>query len=374
VRVLHLIDHLGAGGSQTTLVDLLEVRGADIDPSVWCLSRRILPELSDRLGRTGVSPQVLGLSKANPLHAVELRRRLISARPDVVHAHLEYSSVLAAAATPRSSGAKVVLHVDNDVYQRPRLARLALRTFRRRVDGFIAVSHGVRDAALRGFGNPTGRMVVVPPGIDTRRFHHSRVDPAMTANFRRGASRVVGSVGRLSSQKAFHVLIDAMPRLLAVDPGTRLLLVGDGPLRTKLERQAQRLGVAHAISLIGHMPDVLPAYAAMDVFVLPSKYEGFGVVFLEAMASGVPIVGTRVVGSVEAVEDGVTGLLVGAGDSAGLAHAILRVLSQPDLRDRIVSAAKAKVLRDHTRERTAASTESFYRELIASETRGFSHV
>src|SRR5512133_1160286 len=79
VRVLHLIDHLGPGGSQTTLVDLLEVRAADIDPAVWCLSRRILPELSDRLERTGVLPQVLGLSKANPWDAVGLRRRLMSA-------------------------------------------------------------------------------------------------------------------------------------------------------------------------------------------------------------------------------------------------------------------------------------------------------
>ena len=374
MRVLHLIDHLGPGGSQTTLVDLLEVRGDTVIPAVWCLSRRVLPELSERLNRAGVPPEVLGLSKANPLGVVQLRRRLAAARPDLVHAHLEYSSVLAAAAVPAGSGVKVVLHLENDVYQRPRLARLAVRLLVTRISGYIAISSGVRELASRAYGAGAGPMVVVPPGINVSRFDRARIDPAVTGVFRQGASRVVGTVGRLSRQKAVHVLLDATPQLLADDPDTRILIVGDGPLRGALERQARRLGVSRAVTFLGHLRDVLPVYAAMDVFVLPSRYEGFGVVFLEAMASGVPVIGTRVVGSREAVDDGVTGLLVPPGDAPALASAVLRLLSDPELRNRIQSAAREKVLRDHTRERTASNTESFYRELIATQTRGAADV
>lgn len=374
MRVLHLIDHLGPGGSQTCLVDLLEVRGASIEPTVWCLSGRVLPELAERLNHAGVPLEVLGLSKANPFGLMQLRRRLADARPDLVHAHLEYSSVLAAAAMPAGAVAPVVVHVENDVYKRPRVARLALRLLASRVAGYIAISNGVRDSALRAYGARALRIVVVPPGIDPGRFDRRRIDPAVTARFRQGASRVVGTVGRLASQKALHILVDATPRLLADDPRTRVLLVGDGPLRATLERHARRLGVQDAVTFAGHLPDVLPAYSAMDVFVLPSLYEGFGIVFLEAMASGVPVIGTRVVGSEEAVEDGVTGLLVAQGDAAALASAVLRLMSEPALRARIQAAATENVLRNHTRERTAASTESFYRELIQPRMIGMSDV
>ncbi len=374
MRVLHLIDHLGPGGAQTSLVDLLEARGADIDPMVWCLSRRALPELAERLTRGGVRSEVLGLSKTNPMGLVRLRRRLADRRPQLVHAHLEYSSMLAAAVVPTGTAAPIVVHLDNDVYRRPRLARLAGRLLAPRVAGYIAVSTGVRDSAIRAYGTRVRRIAVVPPGIDVQRFDRTRIDPVMTARLRQGASRVVGTVGRLAGQKALHVLLDATPRLLADDAGTRVLIVGDGPLRAALERHARRLGIDDAVTFAGHQADVVPAYAAMDVFVLPSSYEGFGIVFVEAMASGVPVVGTRVVGSEEAVEDGVTGLLVPPGDAAALGSAVIRLTSDAALRARLQAAATSKVLRDHTRERMAASTESFYRELTQARAGGVSHV
>ena len=372
MRVLHLIDHLGPGGAQTSLVDLVEARGAGIEPTVWCLSRRVLPELAERLAHAGVPCDVLGLSKANPFRLARLRRRLAEARTDLVHAHLEYSSTLAAVSG--RAGPPVVVHLDNDVYRRPRVARLLGRLLVARVAGYIAVSTGVRASAVRAYGARARRIVVVPPGIDVRRFDRTRINPAATARFRQGASRVVGTVGRLAGQKALHVLLDATPRLLADDPGTRVLVVGDGPLRPTLERRARRLGVHEAVTFAGHQVDVAPAYSAMDVFVLPSRYEGFGIVFLEAMASGVPVVGTRVVGSEDAVEDGVTGLLVPYGDAAALASAVIRLLAGPALRARIQAATTVKVARDHTRERMAASTELFYRELIRLRAGGMSDV
>ena len=97
-------------------------------------------------------------------------------------------------------------------------------------------------------------------------------------------------------------------------------------------RRCAGSGVDHAVSFVGYQEDVVSAYAAMDVFVLPSRDEGFGLVFLEAMAVGVPVVGTRVIGSEEAVEDGVTGLLVPYADPAALAHAVRRLLGDAEPR------------------------------------------
>ncbi len=130
-------------------------------------------------------------------------------------------------------------------------------------------------------------------------------------------------------------------------------------------QRARRLGIAGAVTFAGYQEDVASAYAAMDVFVLPSRDEGYGIVFLEAMAMGVPVVGTRVVGSMEAVEDGVTGLLVPYGDAAALAEAVLRLFASPELSHRLCAVAADRVRRRFSRERSVAQTEALYRGLAA---------
>src|SRR6185295_4641157 len=143
----------------------------------------------------------------------------------------------------------------------------------------------------------------------------------------------------------------ATPLLLRDERETRVLIVGSGPLRAALEQQAQQLGVAHAVTFADYQEDVVSAYAAMDVFALPSRDEGYGLVFMEAMAMGVPVVGTRVIGSVDAVEDGVTGLLVPYGDAPALAQAILSLLDDPTLRQRLTTAASERARPSYARKR-----------------------
>lgn len=368
MRVLHLIDHLGPGGAQTSLIDLVEARAGQVEPMVWSLSGRVLDEPRNRLAKAGVSYEAFGVAPRNLTGLARLRRRLGETRPDLVHAYLEFSSTFGVA-TVLSLGATaplIVVQLVNDLYARPPWARLAGRQLAGRVAGYVAVSAGVRRTAVRAYHGRARRIAVIPPGINLRRFDRARVDPDAVARLRQGATRVVGTVGRLSDQKALHVLLDAVPRLLADDPGTRLLIVGDGPLRAALERRARQLGIGDTVAFAGYQADVVPAYSAMDVFVLPSRYEGFGIVFLEAMALGVPVVGTRVVGSEDAIVDGVTGLLVPSGDSPALAAAVLRLFADRCLRERLRAEAARNVARDHTREEMAVRTESFYYELLES--------
>ncbi|HEY7462750.1 MAG TPA: glycosyltransferase family 4 protein [Gemmatimonadota bacterium] len=366
MKVVHLIDHMGMGGEQMVVLDLVETRGPGIEPEVWSLSARVLPSAGERLRAAGAPLSVLAFSKLDARAPFRLRSRLSRARADVLHLHLEFSGTFGAAAALSLGSARplLVASIANDPIQRyspPH--RIAGRLLAPRLDAHVAISPSIARSIRTAYGGRARRVEVITPGLDLRRFEAPGIDPARVAALRAGAGRVVGGVGRLGEQKAFHVLLDAVPRLLAAEPRTRVLIVGDGPQRAALEARARRLGVDRAVTFTGYLADPLPAYRAFDVFVLPSVDEGFGIVFLEAMAMGVPVIGTRVVGSVDAVEDGVTGLLVPSGDPAALGEAVQRVLSDAELARRLATAAAARVRERHARELTTARSEALYREL-----------
>ena len=251
MRVVHLIDHLGLGGSQTLLLDLLERRGPDIEPEVWTLRDRTLPKTAQRLRDSGVRLRYLSLSGLNPLRLRGLRASLAQVRPDLLHTHLDISNTLGAAValTLGSARPRIVCHIENH----PRLhygraARWLLGRVAARVDAYIVLSPSLREAAqpfLRG----ARRLEVIRPGIDLDRFDPAAVQPAGVRRLRGSASRVVGIVARLAEQKGIETLLDAIPRLLDAAPDTRVLVVGDGPSRAALEARARRLGIAAAVRL-----------------------------------------------------------------------------------------------------------------------------
>jgi glycosyltransferase involved in cell wall biosynthesis len=197
----------------------------------------------------------------------------------------------------------------------------------RRASALVANSRGLRDLALRV--DPRVRVQVIPNGVDVARFCPDRPDPLVDETLR------LLFVGRLEPYKGIEVLLEALGHLrghagrhLALD------LVGDGSLRNRLPALARQLGLEGMVRFRGavppsQMPDV---YRHADVFVLPSIVEGMPNVVLEAMASGLPVVATRVPGCDELVEVGRTGFLVPPGDSHGLADRIGRLAAHPDLR------------------------------------------
>jgi glycosyltransferase involved in cell wall biosynthesis len=318
------------------------------------------------MAAAGVAYRTLGVSRGTPLAVSRLRHRLHEVSPDVLHVHLEYSTlfgVLAALSLPAPRPV-LVASVANDPYRQGIFHRWVGRALAPSLDLHVVHSRGIQESTLRAYAGRPRRVEVVSLGIDLRRFERALASPERVAGYRQGAGRVVGAIGRLVPQKAMHVLLEATPTLLQADPGTRVLLVGDGPLRGDLQAQAEQLGIAHAVRFAGYQEDVVSAYAAMDVFVLPSRDEGFGLVFLEAMAVGVPVVGTRVIGSEDAVEDGVTGLLVPYADPAALAGAIRSILDDPGLASRLRDTAAERVRRVSSRERCAAQVEALYREIL----------
>jgi glycosyltransferase involved in cell wall biosynthesis len=175
---------------------------------------------------------------------------------------------------------------------------------------------------------------------------------------------VVGTVGRLAEQKALHILLEATPHLLKEDPSTRVLLVGEGPLHKTLESRAKQLNITDSVTFARYQSDMVSLYRAMDVFVLPSRHEGFGIVSIEAMAMGVPVVGTKVMGTIDVVQDGLTGLLIPFGDPIALASAVSRLFSEPSLKQKLCENANKYVREYYSRESVTAKIESLYCELV----------
>jgi glycosyltransferase involved in cell wall biosynthesis len=357
---------MGLGGAQSLLLDLLELQSRHHDLALLILANRILEVSAKRLTATNIPYQILGATKYNPFDFLRLRKSLAKMAPELLVTRLEFSNTfgIAAALTLGKSRPLLVRFIDNDPSQHYSLPhRLAGRLLSPWVDAHITISESLRKSTLKAFCGRIRRIEVIPPGLDMGRFDATKTVSHNSEIFRGGASRVVGTMGRLSKQKAFDVLIRAMPNLLASDTNIRLLIVGDGPLRRRLEKQVETLRLSKAIKFLGLQSDPVPIFQAMDIFVLPSKHEGFGLVLAEAMAMGVPVVGTRVVGTVDAIEDGISGLLVPYGDAEALANAILRIFSEPDLRHVLIQNGRSRVRQHFTKEIMAAKTEDLFREL-----------
>lgn len=188
---------------------------------------------------------------------------------------------------------------------------------------------------------------------------HCGVDPARYDRPRRDSGQEFAEllfVGRLAAVKGLPVLFDALERLKDRGVAARLTLVGDGPERAQLEREAAGRGLGGAVRFVGHQSQqaVAERLAEADLFVLPSFAEGVPVVLMEAMASRTAVVATRIAGVPELVEDGVSGLLVPPGDADALAAALAALIADPARRARMGEAGRAQVAAEHDAGREAA--------------------
>jgi glycosyltransferase involved in cell wall biosynthesis len=180
---------------------------------------------------------------------------------------------------------------------------------------------------------------------------------------------VIGSVGRYSPVKRQALLIDAFARLAPDRPNLKLVIVGEGALRSTMERQIIELGLEDRVRLHGNEPDPLPMFGAFDVIAQSSRSEGLPNVLLEAGAAGCPIVATDAGGTGEIVIDGLTGLLVPTEDIDALVDGLRRVIDDEALRQRIGPAARAYVDAQFGMDRFVKEYGDLYEELAGSKER-----
>lgn len=270
----------------------------------------------------------------------------------------------------RAAGVPVVLrteHLPNLITDR--VQQDHYRDMLRLVDRVVCVSEGVR-ASFQRAGVPVRLLHVIHNGIALPLRVPS--PPAARERLRtalglRPDDHLVLTVGRMTEQKGYGDLLEAIPAVIRHVPQARFLWAGDGPLREALRARIRAQRLAAHVHLLGRRDDVPGLIAAADLFVLPSRFEGLPLAALEAMAAGVPVIGTRVCGLSEVIGDGVTGRLVTARDSVALAAAIQATLEQPGIAAAWGRTGRLRVEREFSAARMARETAALYEELCREQ-------
>ncbi|TDV54069.1 glycosyltransferase family 4 protein [Actinophytocola oryzae] len=231
-----------------------------------------------------------------------------------------------------------------------------------RADALVTCSASMRAEVTHLFevSDPT----VIHNGISPRGWRPSPASVrAARARYSPDGEPVVVYFGRLEWEKGVHDLLASLPRVRRAFPGTRLVVAGQGRQATALVEQARKLRVRRSVDFVGHLPDraLVALLAAADAVVLPSRYEPFGIVALEAAAAGAPLVASTAGGLAELVVDGVTGLSVTPGDVEGIASAVRQVLTDPASAARRARAAKARLGTEFAWQGIAEQTAEVYR-------------
>jgi phosphatidylinositol alpha-1,6-mannosyltransferase len=296
-------------------------------------------------------------------------REISGGQPVVVHAGRNLPEGLAACLARVKYGVPYIVWAHGEELATANSSR-ELSVLSRLVYGLsehvIANSQSTR-SLLRGCGVRASKITVAYPGVDTDRFSpHVNGEDIRTRYARPGESLIL-TVGRLQRRKGHDLSIDAMSALVSRGYAVRYLIVGDGEERAALEERVRARGLERVVSLVGVVPgDDLPRfYAASDVFLMPNRVqegdlEGFGIVFIEAAASAKPVVGGVTGGAGEAVEDGVTGVLVSGLDADELARVLEALLRSPELRGRLGEAGRRRVMERFTWPRTATVVEGVH--------------
>jgi len=373
-RVLMVIGSLNIGGAERLLVDLIAHSDREqLEFMVCSLSGGALEHELSHLGVDTVRVPCRG--NLDPAGAAAVLRVFRARRPDIVHTHLHPHSTLYWVPTlARLAKARAViahLHATADYHQRTGW-RQVVRAWldgadRRHYDRLIAISESVA-RSYRGPRAGVPRVETLPSGVDLQRF--ARRTAPMRQRARHALclterSLLIGTVGSLYSAKGHRYLIAAATQVVAAVPESRFLFVGAGPERALLERQVSDVGLTGLVIFTGARSDIAELLNCMDIFVLPSLSEGFGLAVCEAMACELPVVATSVGGLPEVVADGSTGLLAPPSDPDALAEAIIRLARDVDLRTQMGRAGRARVKDRFDIRVTAQRLQQIYRDVLS---------
>ena len=264
--------------------------------------------------------------------AVRMHDVVLSQKLDLLHVHYAIphaTSAWIAKEMLREQGQKLpvvtTLHgTDITIVGQDHSYQAITRFSIERSDRITSVSQWLKDETIKAFGCGNSRVDVIPNFVDPTVYDRARYGDALRRELG-GGRKVLMHISNFRPVKRVRDVVRVFAKVQAQVPSV-LVMVGDGPDRGAAEEEARTLGVAADVRFLGKIDTVAPLLAAADLYVFPSESESFGLSALEALASGVPVVGARVGGVPEVVNDGVTGALLPRGDVAGMAEAALRFL------------------------------------------------
>ena len=365
MKILHSEASCGWGGQEIRILEEasgLIARGHEV--SLVCPPEaRIYSEAT----RYGVPVTALPIGRKNLKGLFAMRRHLKEVRPDVVNTHSSTDAWLAALACTTLRHAPPIVRTRHISAPVPGNAT-SRWLYTRATAHIVTTGERLRETLIRDNGFPAAMLTSVPTGIDTERFRPGDRHAARQALGLDPATHTLGTVATLRSWKGHFFLLEAFRQLDAA--GWKLLIVGDGPMREQIEAKIVELGLQERVILAGQQRNPEDWMRAIDVFCLPSyANEGVPQALLQAMLSGLPIVSTPVGAITEAIQDGLTGLIVPPRDAAALAAAVSRLMLDADLAARLGAAARTMAVERFSREALLDSMEKIFRAVQAASTR-----
>jgi glycosyltransferase involved in cell wall biosynthesis len=368
LRSLHLLKAVGIAGAESHLLSLLPaLRECGAESAVVLLEdpRRPQGALRGRFAEERIPVRTLPIrGHLDPALPAALRGVLRREPFDILHAHLPHGEVYGEIAM-RAFPARpfVVSRHNDDRFRRWLPLRWAFAPSLRRAGRIIAISQAVRRFLIEVEGAPAEKVEVVPYGLDAEAFARSAHPGKFRKEIGARAEPLAGFVGRLTRQKGVDVLLRAFARVEKEIPSARLVLAGDGPERKSLVALARSLGLRR-VAFLGWRSNAADVLADVDLLAMPSRWEGFGLVALEAMALGKPVVASNVSALPEIVVPGETGLLVPREGAAELADALQVLLSDRERAERMGRAGRARAKKEFTVKGMAQRTAEIYRDLL----------
>jgi glycosyltransferase involved in cell wall biosynthesis len=365
---MYLAHAFAMGGAEEMVLNLVRHLPPRFEATVCCIHSA--GPMGEEIRRTGVSFHVLGLNPGvrRPLDVLSLRNFISQAAPHIVHTFLLQASLYGRFAA-MMAGTPIVIGTEVNIYEKkdPLHVR-AERGLMRGTDAVVASAESVREFYLAQIGADPDKVSVIYNAVDWAQLQTTLTREAMRASIGVpvAAPAVAGIIARLTEQKAHRVLFDAMANHPALAT-LHLIVVGDGALRSELEARVEQLRLQGRVHFLGARRDLGNVMAAIDVFVMPSLWEGLPLSMVLAMGAGLPVVATRVAGIPEVVRDGETGLLVPPNDSAALGEALARIVSDRALAARLGVAARAFVEPRFGADGYVRSITGLYDRLLAAK-------
>jgi glycosyltransferase involved in cell wall biosynthesis len=302
---------------------------------------------------------------------IQLRR----IRPDILHTHSSKTGILGRLAG-RCAGVPAIVHTVHGFafpYARSPFSRMLYFVLEhlggKLCDAVVVLTESDRNIAVHRLKVPLQKVRLIPNAVDLRSFQPAREEER--ARLRRELfgdvednAICVGMIGRLWRQKNPMCLVAAAQRAVATNCRIYVFFVGDGELRSEIERKLKTHGLEHRVRIMGWRTDVPRVLSALDIFVLPSLWEGMPLALLEAMAASLPVIASNVSGNRDLIDHGVDGLLFAPDDEEQLASSLIRLSMNSGERAEMGRRARLKIERSHELARRVERVSAMYVELL----------
>ena len=367
LNILHLVNGFAIGGGEIGLLTLTRLLNKEKFNQVICAVGQG-GALQEEFEKTGYRVEIINKKHSFDFSQISQVAQLMEEEKiDIVLTTLFYADVIGAFAAKK---ANVPVDISWEVVSHPFKYRhtFGYKRALKHMDMVVPVSHAIGRQLMVERGVPENKIHTIHYGVDTQKYSPKDGTAKRHELGIADDEIVFGTNARLHVQKGHTYFIEAIKKIVPRFPKVRFLWAGDGPLRESLEQEVKEAGLEQHVQFLGFRNDIVDLLSAYDIYVLPSLWEGLPNQVLEAMSCGKGVIATAVDGTVEAVDQDKTGLLVPSKNPAALADALLKVLENPILLKNFGAASRKRIEAEFTIEGEIQKFETLFESLYAKKT------